>query len=325
MRFLVTGGAGFIGGHLVEHLVHAGHDVRVLDDLSTGRLDNLRTVRDRVEFLLGSVTDVAMVRRAVADRDCVLHQAARTSVVQSVADPLDTHDVNVNGTLNVVLAARDARVRRVVLAASTAAYGDSPVLPNREDTAPQPLSPYAASKLAAEAYCQAFSASYGLVTVILRYYNVFGPRQDPASAYAAVVPLFIAKALKHDAPVIYGDGEQTRDFTFVANVVHANLLACEAPAERVSGQVFNIGTGAAVSVNETWRRIQHLVGVKVPARYEPGRPGEVRHSRASIARAQDRLGYEPVVDFDTGMRLTVAHYAGPRRPPRPRLVPQLRA
>ena len=325
MRFLVTGGAGFIGGHLVEHLVRAGHDVRVLDDLSTGRLENLRAVRDRVDFLLGSVTDVAMVRRAVADREFVLHQAARTSVVQSVEDPLSTHDVNVNGTLNLLLAARDARVRRVVLAASTAAYGDTPILPNREDTAPQPLSPYAASKLAGEAYCQAFAASYGLVTVMLRYYNVFGPRQDPASAYAAVVPIFISKALKHDSPIIFGDGEQTRDFTFVANVVHANLLACEAPAEKVSGQVFNVGTGTAVSVNDTWRRIQHLVGVRIPAKYQPARPGEVRHSRAAIARARECLGYEPVVDFETGMRLTTAFYAGPRRTPRPRLAPSLRA
>ena len=325
MRFLVTGGAGFIGGHLVEHLVRAGHDVTVLDDLSTGRLENLRVVRERIQLHVGSVTDFAMVRRAVAGADFVLHQAARTSVVQSLEDPLSTHDVNVNGTLNVLLAARDARVRRVVLAASTAAYGDTPILPNREDTAPQPLSPYAASKLAGEAYCQAFSASYGLVTVMLRYYNVFGPRQDPASAYAAVVPLFIAKALRHEAPVIYGDGEQTRDFTFVANVVHANLLACEAPAERVSGLVFNVGTGTAVTVNETWRRIQHLVGVKVPPKYQPARPGEVRHSRASIERAQQRLGYDPVVDFDTGMRLTVAFYAGPLRTPRPRPVPSLRA
>jgi len=218
------------------------------------------------------------------------------------------HQVNVTGTLNVLLAAREARVRRVVYAASTAAYGDAVELPNREDMLPRPLSPYAATKLAAEEYCRAFLATYGLETVTLRYFNVFGPRQDPASPYAAAIPRFIMAALARSAPTIYGDGNQTRDFTFVTNVVHANLLACHASARRVAGQVFNVGGGRQISINDLWQRIQDLIGVRLPARHGDPRPGEVRDSVASIERARADLGYSPQVDFEEALWRTVTSY-----------------
>jgi nucleoside-diphosphate-sugar epimerase len=228
-----------------------------------------------------------------------------TSVQRSVDEPLAVHDVNATGTLHVLLAARDAGVRRVVLAGSTSAYGDSEQLPNREDHVTRPLSPYAASKLAGEAYCHAWGATYGLETIVLRYFNIFGPRQDPNSQYAAVVPKFITAALRGHAPVIYGDGGQTRDFVYVANAVHANLLASRAPSVRVSGQVFNVGSGQSVSVNELWTRIAMLADVDLVPIYAPGRPGEVRESLATIRKAQELMGYDPVVDFDEGLRCTV--------------------
>jgi nucleoside-diphosphate-sugar epimerase len=310
MRYLVTGGAGFIGSHLVEHLVAEGQEVVVLDDFSTGRPDNLAAVRDRIQVVEGSVTDLDTCRAVTRDVDFVLHQAALTSVTRSLHEPTVAHHVNVTGTINVLLAARDARVRRVIFAGSTAAYGDAAELPNREDTLPRPLSPYAAAKLAAEAYCGAFLAAYGLETVILRYFNVFGPRQDPMSPYAAAIPRFILAALRRTAPVIYGDGNQTRDFIFVTNVVHANLLACHAPAARVAGQVFNVACGQQVSINELWRRIQDVVGVRLPARHAEPRPGEVRNSLASIERARAELGYAPRVEFEEALRRTVSFYRG---------------
>jgi nucleoside-diphosphate-sugar epimerase len=308
MKYLVTGGAGFIGSHLVEHLVTQGQDVVVLDDLSSGRVENLESVFDRVEFVEGSITDLDACRAVTRGVDFVLHQAALTSVSRSVDEPMLAHQVNVTGTLNVLLAAREARVRRVVYAASTAAYGDAVQLPNREDMLPRPLSPYAATKLAAEEYCRAFLASYGLETVSLRYFNVFGPRQDPMSPYAAAIPKFILAALGRTAPTIYGDGDQTRDFTFVTNVVHANLLACHASTSRTAGQVFNVGTGRRITINEVWRLIQDAVGVRLPARHGDPRPGEVRDSVASIERACANLGYAPNVDFAEAMRRTVAFY-----------------
>jgi nucleoside-diphosphate-sugar epimerase len=313
MRFLVTGGAGFIGSHLVEQLVAGGHDVVVLDDFSTGRRENLATVADRVRLIEGSITDAVVCRRAMADVDCVLHQAAATSVQGSVDEPLATHHVNATGTLSVLVAARDARVRRVVYAGSTSAYGNPATLPNREDQVTRPLGPYAASKLAGEEYCVAFHATYGLETVVLRYFNIFGPRQDPNSQYSAVVPRFIAAALQGEPPTIYGDGGQTRDFVHVANVVHANLLAARAPAERVAGQVINVGCGLSVSVNDLWDQIRELAGVPVLPRHAEGRPGEVRDSLASIDKARELVGYEPVVEFDEGLRQTVAYYRAERR------------
>ncbi len=319
MRYLITGGAGFIGSHLAEHLVAAGHDVTVLDDLSSGRRTNLKAVRRQIRFIRGSVTDVNTCRRALEGIDCVLHHAAVTSVQQSVDDPLSAHQVNATGTLNILLAARDRGVRRVVYAGSTSAYGNPATLPNSEDHVTRPLSPYAASKLAGEEYCVALHATYGLETVVLRYFNIFGPRQDPNSQYAAVVPRFIAAALGHERPTIYGDGGQTRDFVYVANVVHANVLASRAPAADVAGQVFNVGCGRAVSVNELWEKIRSLAGISLLPAYAQGRAGEVRNSLAAIDKARQLVGYEPLVEFDEGLRQTIACYrAQPAARPRQR-------
>ena len=308
MRYLVTGGAGFIGSHLVQHLVAAGHDVVVLDDLSTGRRENLTPVADRIRLLVGSVTDVEMCGRAMEGVDCVLHHAAVTSVERSVREPLAAHEVNTTGTVNVLLAAGDAGVRRVVFAGSTSAYGNPADLPNHEDDRTHPLSPYAASKLAAEQYCEAFQATYGLEPVVLRYFNIFGPRQDPKSQYAAVIPRFITAALRGESPTIYGDGGQTRDFVYVANVVHANMLASRAPADQVAGQVFNVGCGRAISVNELWQSIRELVGTDVEPEYVEGRAGEVRDSLAAIEKARELFGYGEVVSFEEGLRQTIAYY-----------------
>lgn len=323
MRCLITGGAGFIGSHLVEHLVGAGHEVVVLDDLSSGRRENLAAVRRRISYRRGSVADLSTCRRAMEGVDYVLHHAAVTSVQRSVDDPGATHTVNATGTLNVLLAARDARVRRVVYAGSTSAYGNSRVLPNSEDHVAHPLGPYAASKLAGEGYCLAFHASYGLETVVLRYFNVFGPRQNPQSQYAAVVPRFIAAALAGEPPTIYGDGSQTRDFVYVANIVHACLLAVRAPGADVAGQVFNVGSGCSVSVNELWDRVRSLTGVPVLPKHEPARPGDVKSSLASIAKVRDLVGYQPAVDFDEGLRRAITFYREARkrrRHRRPRAV-----
>ena len=312
MRYLITGGAGFIGSHLVEHLVAAGDDVTVLDDLSSGRRANLAAVRRQIRFIRGSVTDLNTCRRAVERVDCVLHHAAVTSVQRSVDEPVVTHQVNATGTLNVLLAARDRGVRRVVYAGSTSAYGNPDTLPNSEEHVTRPLSPYAASKLAGEEYCVAFHATYGLETVALRYFNIFGPRQDPNSQYAAVVPRFITTALAGERPTIFGDGKQTRDFVYIANVVHANLLAARAPAADVAGQVFNIGCGKGVSVNQLWEHIRRLAGVPLAPLYTQGRAGEVRDSVAELARARRLLGYEPIVDFEEGLRQTIAFYRARR-------------
>jgi nucleoside-diphosphate-sugar epimerase len=312
LRYLITGGAGFIGSHLVEHLVAAGHDVTVLDDLSSGRRTNLAPVRRHIRFIRGSVTDLNTCRRAVAGVDCVLHHAAVTSVQQSVDEPLVTHQVNATGTLNVLLAAREKGVRRVVYAGSTSAYGNPHTLPNSEEHVTRPLSPYAASKLAGEEYCVAFHATYGLETVVLRYFNIFGPRQDPNSQYAAVVPRFITTALAGERPTIFGDGRQTRDFVYIANVVHANMLAARAPAAGVAGQVFNIGCGKGVSVNQLWEQVRTLAGIPLAPQYTQGRAGEVRDSVAALGKARRLLGYEPVVDFEEGLRQTVAFYRAQR-------------
>ena len=310
MRYLVTGGAGFIGSHLVERLVADGHDVVVLDDLSTGRREHLAAVRHRIRFIRASVLSAEVCRRAVDGCDYVLHHAAITSVPLSTNDPVTAHAVNATGTVNILLAALRANVRRVVFAGSTSAYGDSPELPNHEELLPRPLSPYAASKLAGEDYACVFYHTYGLETVTLRYFNIFGPRQDPASQYGAVIPRFIAAALAGEQPVIFGDGAQTRDFTFVANVVHANLLACGAPGARVAGGVFNIGSGTALSVTELWNRICAAADVEVAPTYAAPRAGDVRDSLACIDRARDALGYAPLVDFDEGLARAVAWYRG---------------
>jgi len=308
VRYLVTGGAGFIGSHIVDRLVRDGSGVTVLDDLSTGRREHLRAVRDRIRFIRGNAARFEVCRRAMEGVDCVLHQAAVVSVPRATRNPIGAHHANVTATLNVLLAAHEAKVRRVVYAASTAAYGDAAVLPNHEALLPRPLSAYAAAKLAGEAYCQAFWRTHGLETVALRYFNIFGPRQNLESQYGAVVPLFIAAALRGGTPVIFGDGGQTRDFTFVTNIVEANLLACHAPSEQVAGEVFNIGCGVATSICELWQRIADLVGVDVEPRHDAPRAGDVRHSLASIARAREQLGYTPVVNLDEGLGRTIAYF-----------------
>ena len=308
MRYLVTGGAGFIGSHLVERLVAENHQVVVLDDLSAGRREYLAPVRNRIRFIRGSVLSAEVCRRAVQGCDFVLHHAAITSVPLSTSDPVTAHAVNATGTLNILFAAHLANVRRVVFAGSTSAYGDTAELPNHEEQIPRPLSPYAASKLAGEAYMRVFYHTYGLETVTLRYFNIFGPRQNLESQYGAVVPLFIAAALRGVPPMIFGDGLQTRDFTFVANVVEANLLACQAPAEQVAGEIFNIGCGTATSINELWQRIAERVGVEVAPQHSAARAGDVRHSLASIARAREQLGYAPAVNLGDGLERTIDYY-----------------
>lgn len=303
MRAVVTGGAGFIGSHLVEALLARGDEVVVLDDFSTGRRANLEPFAARIELVEGSITDPGVCARAMAGADHAFHQAALGSVPRSVADPVTTHDVNLTGTLNVLVAARDAGVRRVVYAASSSAYGDTPVLPKHEGMAPLPRSPYAVTKLAGEEYCRAFHASYGLETVALRYFNVFGARQDPASRYAAVIPLFFAAALEGRPPEIFGDGEQTRDFTHVDNVVRANFLALEAPAAAL-GEVFNVGCGGRISINQLWQGIRDIVGADVEPVYLEPRAGDVRDSLASLEKARSLLGYEPEVGLEEGLRRT---------------------
>src|SRR5436190_723021 len=307
MRYLVTGGAGFIGSHLVEHLVGEGHQVVVLDDFSTGKRENLDGLRNKIQAVEGRVTDPATCARACRNVDYVLHQAALASVPRSLRDPVATHQANATGTLNVLLAARDAGVRRVVYAASSSAYGNTTELPKHEGMVPRPLSPYAVSKLAGEHYCRALNASFGIETVALRYFNIFGPRQDPESQYAAVVPKFIASAQSNEGPWIYGDGGQTRDFTFVANAVRANMLACVAtPA--ACGEVFNVGCGTRISVNELWARIAALVECTAQPHYVSARAGDVRDSLASLERSQRFLGYAPAVTIDDGLRRSVEWY-----------------
>jgi nucleoside-diphosphate-sugar epimerase len=303
-RVLVTGGAGFIGSHLVDALLGRGDEVVVLDDFSTGHVENLAHVRDRIRLVEASIVDPDACREAMEGVDIVLHQAALGSVPRSIADPVTTHDVNLTGTLNVLVAAREADVRRVVYAASSSAYGNTDELPKREEMTPRPLSPYAVSKLGGEHYCGAFHASYGLSTVALRYFNVFGPRQDPSSEYAAVIPLFMAAAMEDRSPTIFGDGEQSRDFTYVANVVRANFLACAAPSEAAGG-VFNVGCGERITVNRLWSEIRALRGgAAVKASRAEARPGDVQHSLASTDRARTVLGYEPTVGLRRGLKRT---------------------
>lgn len=302
--YLVTGGAGFVGSHLVERLVTGGAGVRVLDDFSTGRRENIASWLDGMTLLEGSIVDLATCREACADVDYVLHQAARPSVARSVSEPLCTHAADATGTLNMLVAARDAGVRRFVYAGSSSAYGDTPVLPKTEAMATNPRSPYAVAKLTGEHYCQVFAQLMGLETVVLRYFNIFGPRQDPTSQYSAVIPLFITLALDGRSPIIHGDGEQTRDFTYIENVLNANLMACNAPAPGISGEVFNVGCGDRISVNRLWREIQRSVGASVDAVHGPARPGDVRDSLADLDKIRDRLGYEPAVSLREGLQRT---------------------
>lgn len=310
MRYLVTGGAGFIGSHTVDELVRRGHSVVVLDDLSAGKDENLSEIRGKITFVKGSIIDLEMVRRACHEANYVLHLAARTSVPRSVKDPLETNRVNVEGTLNVLVAARDAKVKRVVFAASSSAYGETPTLPKVETMEPAPISPYGVSKFVGEAYARVFGRCYGLETVSLRYFNVFGPRQDPRSPYSGVLSKFITAALDDEQPAVYGDGEQSRDFTYVENVVQANLQACEAPS--ASGKVFNIGTGDRFTLNQTLKLLETISGKRIPAKYEPPRDGDIRDSQADIGQAREFLGYDPQVNFEAGLRKTWDWYRSER-------------
>jgi UDP-glucose 4-epimerase len=300
---LVTGGAGFIGGHLIEHLVAAGKPVRVLDNFSTGKGENLQAVSGKVEVHKGSITDPAAVKAAVAGCEVVYHLAALPSVTRSVEEPLVSHEACATGTLQVLDAARRAGVRRVVYAASSSAYGDTPGSVRTEDDPLAPLSPYAAAKLAGEHYCRCFTTVYGLETVRLRFFNIFGPRQDARSPYSGVIALFTAAMAAGKAPRIDGDGLQSRDFTYVANCVQALLKAAEAPA--AVGQVYNIGTGSSTNLLDLVRHLNQLLGTNITPTYGPPRPGDVRHSQADITRARRDLGYNPTVSFAEGLRRTL--------------------
>lgn len=303
---LVTGGAGFIGSHLVEKLLQLGHDVRVLDDFSTGRRENIEGFRDRIRVVEADVRDLTAVRDATRGVDVVFHEAALASVPRSIDDPVTSNEVNVGGTLNVLTASLESGVRRVVYASSSSIYGDSPELPKAEGMMPVPESPYAAGKLAGEHYCGVFSRLHGMHCVTLRYFNVFGPRQDPDSQYAAVVPIFVTSLLKGIAPVIYGDGEQSRDFTFIDNVVAANVLAAEASGS--AGEVMNVACGETVTVNALFEALREIVGSSVDARHVESRPGDVRHSFADISKARRVLGFSPSVSFSEGLERTVSWY-----------------
>jgi UDP-N-acetylglucosamine/UDP-N-acetylgalactosamine 4-epimerase len=302
MRYLVTGGAGFIGSNIVDELVRRGQQVVVLDDLSSGKEENLAAVRSKIDLRIGSITDLATLQSACAGTDYVIHLAARTSVPRSVADPIEANHVNIDGTLNVLVAARDSKVRRFVFAASSAAYGETPELPKQETMPSAPISPYGVTKLAGELYAQVFGRAYGLENTSLRYFNVFGPRQDPASQYSGVLSRFMLALIRGESPVMYGDGEQSRDFTYIANVVDLTLRACEATGS--SGMVLNGGTGARITLNEVLKLLEKITGKKIQVKYDPPRAGDIKDSQADISRAGNLLGYVPHVDFEHGLKLT---------------------
>jgi nucleoside-diphosphate-sugar epimerase len=311
-HYLVTGGAGFIGSHLIERLLGDGHRVRVLDDFSTGRRSNIEAVRgagpDRLHVSTGDIRDPKVTRDAVAGVEGVFHLAALGSVPRSISHPQEAHAVNATGTLNVLMAVRDEGVPRIVFAGSSSVFGALEALPKREDHPTLPISPYGLTKLMGEHYLRLFHELYGVETVTLRYYNVFGPRQNPKSRYAAVIPLFISKLLKGEPPTVDGDGEQSRDFTYVSNVVDANLLAMQASAEQVAPGLFNIAAGGRHSLNDLLRELGAIIGVEPRAEHGPPRPGDVRHSQADMTRARTVLGFEPRVDFHEGLERTVAYF-----------------
>lgn len=304
--YLVTGGAGFIGSHLVEALVRRGDRVRVLDNFLTGKPENLAALEGRIEIVDGDIRDWDVIRQACRDIEVVFHEAAVPSVPRSVNEPQLNHEINVNGTFNVLMAARDAGVRRVVYAASSSAYGEVGTDAKLEEQLPSPLSPYAVAKLVGEYYCQVFTRVYGLETVALRYFNVFGPRQDPSSPYSGVISKFVTSLLAGTEPVIFGDGEQSRDFTYVANVVEANLRAAESRA--AVGEVINVGMQQRTTLNHLLAELQRVIGTELTPQYELPRPGDIRHSLADLTKAHKLLGYQPAIDLAEGLRLTVGWY-----------------
>lgn len=309
-KFLITGGAGFIGSNIADRLLEQGHSVRVIDNFLTGKRENLSKALNsqRFELIEGDIRNLDTVRRACEGIDFVLHEAAIPSVPRSIDDPIATNEVNINGTLNVLKASYENKVRRVVYAASSSAYGDTAVLPKKEDIIPSPLSPYAVSKLTGEYYCRVFTSVYGLETVSLRYFNIFGPRQDPNSTYAAVVPRFITALLKGESPTVYGDGEQSRDFTYIENVIHANINACYAPPA-AAGRVLNIACGTRFTLNTVLRKLEEIFDKKANPKYLPPKKGDVKHSQADITNAANYIQYKIEVDFETGLRRTVDYFA----------------
>lgn len=307
MRYLVTGGAGFIGSNMVDEILRRGHEVVVLDDLSTGKESNLTAVRSKIDLRIGSITDLAAVQSACQGVNYVVHLAARTSVPRSVKDPLETNRVNIDGTLNVLVAARDAKVRRIVYAASSSAYGETPTLPKVETMQPEPISPYGVTKYVGELYAQVFGRVYGLENASVRYFNVFGPRQDPTSQYSGVLSRFMLAVIEGQPPVVYGDGEQSRDFTYIQNVVDETLRACE--AKSASGLVFNGGTGARITINQVLKLLEKITGKKIQAKYDPLRTGDIRDSQADISLARKVLGYDPLVHFEEGLKRTWDWYS----------------
>ena len=308
--YFITGIAGFIGSSLARELLSRGEKVRGVDNLSTGNRDNISDIKDRIDFRQADILDLDAMHHACAGVDFVLHQAALPSVPKSVLDPLASNRANIDGTVNVLVAARDAKVKRVVYAASSSAYGDTPTLPKHEGMTPDPISPYAVAKLASEQYMISFYRCYGLETVCLRYFNIFGPRQDPSSPYSGVLAKFITQMLHGEQPTMHGDGEQSRDFTYIDNAVDANLLACKAPAEKAAGQVFNVATARRVTLNETFHALQKLTSFTGQPNYGPERGGDIKHSLADISKAEAGLGYKPTVDFEEGLRRTVDWYRG---------------
>jgi nucleoside-diphosphate-sugar epimerase len=313
--YVVTGGGGFIGSHIVEELIHRNETVKVIDNFSTGKRQNLEPFEDDVEIIEADIADAKNLADFLKGTDFVIHQAAIPSVPKSILDPVKSHHANVNGTLRLLEACRAAGVKRVVYASSSSLYGDSPTLPKQEGMMPKPLSPYGAQKLFAEIYCQVFTRAYGLETVSLRYFNVFGPRQDATSQYSGVLALFIPAVLEGRRPKIYGDGLQSRDFTYVRNVVEANLLACHAPG--VAGQVFNVACGDRITVNAMLQHVNKITGKDISPVYADPRPGDIKHSHADITLARKHLGYQPMVSFEDGLRHTIEWYRnnllGPRR------------
>ncbi len=309
-KVVITGGAGFIGANLAEELVKQ-HEVVVIDDLSTGRIENIEHLlnNESFKFIKRSITDLNLLKQTLKDVDCIFHQAAIPSVQRSLENPLATNEVNVKGVLNVLIAAKDCGVKKVVYASSSSVYGDTPELPKRVDMKPNPMSPYAVSKLAGEYYCKAFSEIYRIKTVCLRYFNVYGPKQDPTSEYAAVIPRFITRILSNQPPVIFGDGDQTRDFTFVKDVVKANILAME---NNVEG-IFNTACGQRISINELANKIMEIVGIKLNPVYDKPRPGDVRHSLADISLAKQKLGYVPEYSLERGLEVTIKWFSTLRR------------
>ena len=306
--YLVTGVAGFIGSALARAVLAQGDKVRGIDNFSTGKRENLTEIHDRIDFRQADLLDAAAMNDACQGVDYVFHQAAIPSVPKSVLDPVGSNRANVDGTLNLLVAARDAKVKRVIYAASSSAYGDTPTLPKREDMTPNPISPYAVAKLAGEHYMISFFRCYGLETVCLRYFNIFGPRQDPSSQYSGVLAKFALQMLKGEQPTIFGDGTQSRDFTYIDNAVSANLLACKAPAADVAGKVFNCATGRRADLNETFQILKKLTGYKGEVKYGSERGGDIKHSLADLSRTEKHLGYKPQVEFEEGLRRTVEWY-----------------